>query len=301
MSKRLAERSTLSFHLNVDYEYKEELITVASYLLTWNPNETPWNDFQDDLRTAREQGYVDARWSCGNTKKIVEGDRLFWMRLGSEPRGIFASGWALSDSYEDFHWSESTKPAQYVEAMWDVLLDPDQGEILSGSKLNTGVLAEMSWYPQRSGVSIREDIAAALEGVWAHFLASKNIVQQHTAEEMIVLPEEFPDNFLYREGATKQVLVNAYERNAQARRACIRHYGLNCSVCGFNFERVYGELGIGLIHVHHLQPLSEASGEYELDPIRDLRPVCPNCHAIIHRRKPPYTIEEIKALLQRTF
>ena len=60
---------------------------------------------------------------------------------------------------------------------------------------------------------------------------------------------------------------------------------------------VYGERGVGFIHVHHLKPLSEISKEYEVDPIGDLRPLCPNCHAMIHRR-PEMGIEELKELIQ---
>ena len=78
---------------------------------------------------------------------------------------------------------------------------------------------------------------------------------------------------------------------------CIDHYGPTCVVCGFNFEAVYGELGKGYIHVHHLVPLSEVDAEYKVDPIKDLRPVCPNCHAMIHREVPAKSIDEIKEIL----
>ena len=104
----------------------------------------------------------------------------------------------------------------------------------------------------------------------------------------------------YPEGATVTVTVNRYERNANARKACLDHYGTACSVCGFEFEQVYGQRGIGFIHVHHIQPqLSEIDGDYEVDPVQDLRPVCPNCHAMLHRSVPPATVEELQDLLGR--
>lgn len=112
-------------------------------------------------------------------------------------------------------------------------------------------------------------------------------------------PEEVVDAQTYYEGATKHITVNVYERNAKARKACIAYYGLDCFVCGFNFKSVYGDVGHGFIHVHHLKSLSEIGEEYELDPIKDLRPVCPNCHAVIHRRTPAYTIKEVKRLLTK--
>jgi predicted HNH restriction endonuclease len=68
-------------------------------------------------------------------------------------------------------------------------------------------------------------------------------------------------------------------------------------MCGFKVAQTYGEVGEGFIHVHHLKPLSEIGSKYKVDPIQDLRPVCPNCHAMIHRRDPPYGIEELWGLL----
>jgi 5-methylcytosine-specific restriction protein A len=112
-----------------------------------------------------------------------------------------------------------------------------------------------------------------------------------------VLPEEVTEPEKCFEGALKKISINAYERNSKARNACIKHYGATCVVCGFNFEKVYGAIGAGFIHVHHLVPLSEVKSVYELDPIEDLRPVCPNCHAIIHSTQPMLTIEELKAHL----
>ena len=99
------------------------------------------------------------------------------------------------------------------------------------------------------------------------------------------------------EGAAHQVLVNGYERNSVARSSCISHYGTVCLACGFDFERVYGRAGAGFTHVHHLVPLSSIGKNYAVNPVRDLRPVCANCHAIIHRRTPPFSIAEIKELI----
>lgn len=109
-----------------------------------------------------------------------------------------------------------------------------------------------------------------------------------------LLPEEILAPAKYLEGTSKTISVNAYERNPKARQECIEHYGAICFVCSFDFKASYGEIGNGFIHVHHLIPLSEIRQQYELDPIRDLRPVCPNCHGIIHRTQPALTIEILK-------
>ena len=111
-------------------------------------------------------------------------------------------------------------------------------------------------------------------------------------------PDEVDSVQTFREGAVRQVSVNAYEREPKARQKCIDYHGSSCSICGFDLGRAFGQLGKGFIHVHHLRPLSEIAEEYEIDPIKDLRPVCPNCHAMIHRRSPPFSLEEIKMLLK---
>lgn len=121
---------------------------------------------------------------------------------------------------------------------------------------------------------------------------------RRTASRERLYPDELEPGQKYTEGARKQVRVNAYERDVHARKACIKKYGLNCAVCGFNFEARYGLLGKGFIHVHHLKPLALTNGEYELDPVTDLRPVCPNCHAMLHRENKMLSIEELRAVMK---
>jgi HNH endonuclease len=113
------------------------------------------------------------------------------------------------------------------------------------------------------------------------------------------LSEEVSNEQKLVEGSVCQVNINSYERNPEARRRCIEHYGTSCCVCGFNFDEKFGSVAQGFIHVHHLKPLSEIQEEYEVDPIADLRPVCPNCHAIIHLGGKTRSIEEVKSWLQR--
>lgn len=110
-------------------------------------------------------------------------------------------------------------------------------------------------------------------------------------------PDE-PRQLNYSEGSVRRVTVNAYERDPRARRACIEHYGARCIVCSVSFEARYGAAGLGFIHVHHLVPLAEVGQTYEVDAINDLRPVCPNCHAMLHRRQPPFTIDEVRSYMK---
>ena len=108
------------------------------------------------------------------------------------------------------------------------------------------------------------------------------------------IPEEVAESEKYFEGASSEISINAYERNPKARMKCIEHFGYECQVCGFDFENNYGQLGKDYIHVHHIIPLSEIKENYEVNPITDLIPVCPNCHAIIHRTRPALSIDTLK-------
>ncbi len=108
-----------------------------------------------------------------------------------------------------------------------------------------------------------------------------------------VYPDEIDSGMSIVEGARKVVSVNAYERSLDARRKCLDAFGYKCIICKVDFEEIYGEIGRGFIHVHHLVEISSIGGEYVIDPVRDLRPVCPNCHAMLHRRKPAFSIEEL--------
>jgi 5-methylcytosine-specific restriction protein A len=119
----------------------------------------------------------------------------------------------------------------------------------------------------------------------------ETILVPHTPEEVLSLTG-------LTEGAVRRIEVNAYERDARARRLCLEHHGCACAVCGMSFGAIYGEQLEGFIHVHHLRPLSEIRAEYEVNPIEDLCPVCPNCHAALHSRTPPLSLETLRAMIK---
>jgi len=127
----------------------------------------------------------------------------------------------------------------------------------------------------------------------------RKICERYSRVAEVDIFEVFPDEVseideTLLEGKVRIVNINIYERNPIARQQCIDHYGCKCTICDFNFEKTYGKIGVSFIHVHHLIEISLIGNEYSIDPIQDLRPVCPNCHAMIHKKKPAYSIEEIK-------
>jgi 5-methylcytosine-specific restriction enzyme A len=100
------------------------------------------------------------------------------------------------------------------------------------------------------------------------------------------------------EGTKKSYFINKYERDPENRKKAIEIHGLNCCVCGFNFEEVYGERGRDFIEIHHIKPLSTLQEAVVIDPATDLVPLCANCHRMIHRRKADIlTIDQLKDLM----
>lgn len=158
------------------------------------------------------------------------------------------------------------------------------------SALANAVLAlslHLDYYEEKRNVNLR---------------ATRDILAKHSAllpktPATFVSPEEIPPSATHHEGSVRQAMVNVYERNPAARAACITHYGSTCQVCSFDFGATYGELGEGFIHVHHLKEISSIAMEYEVDPIEDLRPVCPNCHAMLHTSRPALSIEALKHIV----
>lgn len=96
------------------------------------------------------------------------------------------------------------------------------------------------------------------------------------------------------EGTKYMVLSTRYERNPINRRICLLKKGYTCAVCGTNLFEKYGEIGRNYIQVHHRTPVSMMGEGYILDIDRDLIPLCPNCHTMIHRKYPPYSIDELE-------
>ncbi len=103
----------------------------------------------------------------------------------------------------------------------------------------------------------------------------------------------------YVEGNSHEEVVTKYERNPINRELCLYLKGYKCSVCGFDFEKTYGDIGKEFIEVHHAVMVSTMGDNYHVDINNDLFPVCPNCHAMLHRKFPPYTIDEMKAIIEK--
>ncbi len=167
-----------------------------TYLLTWNPRRISWEDtdLPDALRFTERGKRWKGSWSCGITKKIRPGDRVFLMKLGKEPRGIVASGWVVkpegykpvrkgSAVYEDSHWDPKRrgKMALYVDIDFDVALDP--AEVLPWRTLRSDVDSQMNWAPENSGVTVGEKVARRLEKAWSQHVAQRRKLRKLSEAE----------------------------------------------------------------------------------------------------------------------
>jgi 5-methylcytosine-specific restriction protein A len=119
------------------------------------------------------------------------------------------------------------------------------------------------------------------------------LIPTEIVEEDVIQPDGMP------EGALMRVEVNRYERSGINRANCIAIHGCRCKACGFSFENSYGALGGGYIHVHHVTPVSKLGAGYIVDPWTDLVPLCPNCHAMVHRADPPMQVSELQKVIER--
>lgn len=152
---------------------------MATFLLTWNPHKAPWPDLPADAARCRSTGHLDDRWSCGRSKRIQPGDRVFLLRQGKEPRGLIGAGSATSQMFEALHWNPNATTripiARYIDVRFDVLLDAEHEPIFRREWLDGEPFAGVHWNTQISGISIPEPVARVLEREWASFLVSRRI------------------------------------------------------------------------------------------------------------------------------
>jgi 5-methylcytosine-specific restriction protein A len=260
---------------------------MSCYLLTWKPEVWPKEKF-DEYYLKYKNEVIS--WSCGNTKKIIAGDSFFLIKKGSAGKGIIGSGEIVSSPYSDTHYDAQNaltgKTALFIDIKFDYLSHSNAAIPIRRDELATYGLEHTIWNSQGSGQTIPVEIEDGLTDLWKNRIGS----------ETFVYPDELPPTGIF-EGAKSTIEVNSYERNPEARKKCLDKWGYNCAVCRFHFELYYGTIGKNYIHVHHLKPISSIGAEYEIDPENDLRPVCPNCHAMLHREKPPLSIEQLKKLV----
>ena len=264
---------------------------APTFILAWHPMHFLWQDHdygQAIQVTAAGQSWHDDWTVSVRTGGINPTDRAFLYRQYQD-RGLVASGTFTSGVYTGPHWDGSGRQARYAQLDWDTVLAGE--DRLPVEELKAEV-PEVKWdHIQGSGIAVPPAAVPKLHEMWV----------RHTSTLVFRSPDEprGADGQAFPEGALSRVEVNRYERDPRARKACLNHWGHRCAVCGLSFEERYGPLGQDFIHVHHLLELSKVPPGYQVDPVNDLRPVCPNCHAMMHRATgPALSIDELRGHLR---
>ncbi|MDP9081972.1 MAG: HNH endonuclease [Bacteroidota bacterium] len=258
---------------------------MNTYLFSWNPDNWPFDERFDNIEEIRITGSTRQRWSVAAHKQVRPGDRAFIVKVGKTfgRQGIFGSGKIVSWPFLSPHWQDQDKMVERIIIEFDTLLDPETQSTLLVDVIKKEIREHQVWMPQHSGIAISKDVTNKLEVLWIAFNGGRAQIEKPS-----ILP-------IFREGNPHQVILTRYERDPKAREDCLLHHGYNCAVCKFNFEVVYGK---SYIHVHHKEELSRSGKNRWTDPINDLCPVCPNCHAMLHSQRPAMTIEKLKEVIE---
>jgi 5-methylcytosine-specific restriction protein A len=244
---------------------------MATYLLIWNPNLWHWWDELGDS-FERKRGKFEGNWSSGRTKSILPHDRLFLIRLGKEPRGIVASGFATSKPKLRPHWDETLakkgKKALYVDCQLEIILNPGREPILTMDQLSAIGFAHFNWSPRASGVQIPDEIAARLETLWARFLGRPR--------KPFVVPEASAV-----EGLRTEIVTYSRGRSRALRDAALSKSAGVCEACDVDYSQVLSGKGLRVLQVHHRKQLC-ATDTPRVVRLQELAILCANCHSLVH-------------------
>lgn len=136
---------------------------MNTFLFVWNPKRWKWEDIEQSIEQVDKTGKCSKRWSCGSRKSIEPGDRIFLVKVGTQPKGIIAAGFATTRRFSYKHWSGENKEAFYIDIDFEVLLNPDEEPILTLDILKARNLSTQNWTPQSSGILLGPNLSRNLK------------------------------------------------------------------------------------------------------------------------------------------
>lgn len=269
---------------------------MNTYLLTWNPDFFPEEDFKES-QIKRET----SSFSIANNRKIASrGDRVLLVRTGkSGVRGVVAAGYILGATRDTGRdpWRHQV-PIKWVVVQLAPIITHQELY-----KRDAWHWDDKGWSPQSGGRIVPENVAQA---VWEEIEKRKDKKMPVDLIEGVEYDENLDEEFVdeaadpyevlesIQEGARIRVESNRAERDPKARERCLGKHGFTCACCDMDFFSNYGA-PVTLVHVHHLKPVG-ARGKSEKTAVKDLATVCPNCHAVIHSQDPPLTPKEVRQM-----
>ena len=228
---------------------------------------------------------------AGDKDKYIDDVTVIWCALDEVTRRLRVVGWydrarAYRSAQVSRHSKRGQLPFQFRAKATDAyLLPPSERELEVPMKPNRkakGFIGQRNWFfPDRNGNYVRflDAFYALRSASGAHFEREKFDIEN------------------YQEGQRAKAEITLTVRNPKLVAATKKKYGFDCQVCGFNFERTYGDLGKGFIEAHHIAPI-HTSNEVRTTSVNDMRVLCANCHRMVHRTTPPLTIDELKDRLR---
>jgi 5-methylcytosine-specific restriction enzyme A len=259
---------------------------LAAVILGWNPTRrNSWN-YRAVVEHVAESGRFVERWSVGGNRNIRTGTEAWLLLQGSSDAGagLIGHGVVMSEAFLPIPPEDPGATDWCVSVAFDALLPV--GEQIRPDVLSAAFPA-LAWRDAISGsvLAVPPAVESHLRRLWQdHGPAPMQPVQ--------LVPGTCPPD------AVSTIEVNRYEQDPDARRVCLAFHGTACSACSFSFEAGYGDIGTGFIDVHHVVPPAMLGGGYQLDPVADLVPLCPNCHAMVHRGVgAPRTVSELRRII----
>ena len=235
--------------------------------------------------------------------EFIKNVNVIWTAKNPAPGGkTVIVGWYVNATvYREYQKFDPTPPCHKANNVdgYRIIADesnctllPIEQRIVQIPKMIKGGMGQSNiWYADKpESEKIRDKILMEVRKK----LNGKYVNKLLGLSDIPVYPDEIDPQESLVEGAPRKVTVNAYERKPKARKICLEKHGYRCAVCEMGFEEYYGDIGRGFIHVHHIKELSSIRGEYKVDPVKDLCPVCPNCHAMLHTKKPALSVDELR-------
>ena len=248
---------------------------MTAIILGWNPDRRDHWNYAAVIGQVAATGLCFTPWRVGRDRNAPAGADAWLVLLGRHGPALIGHGVVVSeqpepgpdDAGEDETGADET--TIYVQVAFDALLP--LGDQIASEFLREAAPGVPWDSVDGSGLAVAPAEEAKIRTLWGNFGPAPG------PDPTQPVPGSYP------EGAVTRVEVNRYERNPEARRACIAHHGINCAACGFSFEATYGDIGKDFIHIHHVVPVSQLGNDYQLDPLTDLVPLCANCHAMAHQ------------------
>ncbi len=267
---------------------------MATHLVIYRPISRGGVDVLEGFLSAKDGGRLD-EWT--GIRSFAPGDICLFY-FGQPLKAITGVGVVASkpkDEKGPFHWT--TRKVQTFcdfRPVW-ILNNP------VGLEEATRAAGLTPWYMGRPWRNTRRLDPEVAHGLLAQVIR-KNPSLRRVLSKIGLGPFPMPgsrdaksDERRFIEGMVREITTELRYRDPRLRIEAMHHYGMACTVCGFNFEQAYGDLGTGYIEIHHLRALSRRSKRGFRASVRDVAVVCSNCHRILHRRgADPLPLDKIR-------